>query len=163
MSFYSQNGYLTPISRSKVKWRSKSSETYKQGWWLFWLSLVTIPQATAELWPIMLFYSQNGYLTPISRSKVKWRSESSETYKQGWWLFWLSLVTIPQAMAELCPIMSFYSQNAYLTPISRSKVKWRSKSLDMCGLGQWSFWSSLVKIGHGSAELDPNNENLTKL
>ena len=30
---------------------------------------------------------------------------------------------------------------------SRSKVKWRSKSCDMCGHIQWSSWPRLVTIG----------------
>ncbi len=44
-------------------------------------------------------------------------------------------------------IFTMYSLNFMLTPILRSKVKWQSKSCDMCGHTQWSSWPWLVTFG----------------
>ena len=75
-----------------------------------WPALVKIHQATAEQRPIMSFYCGNAYLTPICRSKVRHRSMSHDMYGQVHSSFPSSLVKIHQAKAELCPIMSFYSE-----------------------------------------------------
>ena len=46
-----------------------------------------------------------------------------------------------------------YSENAYLTPIYRSKVTRRSISSDMCRGVHSSSWPSLVKIHHTTVDL----------
>ena len=118
-----------------------------------WPALVKIHQATAEQRPIMSFYCGNAYLTPY----VGQRSDTGQCHMtcmgKSFHHPTPSLVTIHQATAELCPIMSFYSENAYLTPICRSKVTRRSTSNDICRRVHSSSWPTLVKIHHTKVNL----------
>ena len=56
---------------------------------------------------------------------------------------WLNYVTIACCLSKL----------TFLTPVSRSKVIWRSKSCDMFGRGHVSFWLSLDQIHRVGGEI----------
>ena len=117
MLFHIENAYLSNICRSKVRCWSMSYGMCSQVHSSPWPGLVKIHQATAELHPIMSFYCGNVYLTPICRSEVRHRSMSHEMYGQVHSSFPSSLVKIHEAKAELCPIMSFYSE-MHIWPIN---------------------------------------------
>ena len=57
--------------------------------------------------------------------------------------------------------VGFYSKITFLTPISRSKVRERSKSYDRCRLCQWSFGSSLIEIGQSILKLEQYHASVT--